>query len=73
MPIQGTSDMADTLHRLDSVEPWVSISAPGVNNDAVDTAGIGKRFIVGSIWIKTTATAKAYHCVNNTAGAAVWV
>ena len=73
MALQGTSDSMDVQHRLDVLEPWISTNAPSVNNDGNDTANVGKRFFVGSVWIKTSATAKAYFCTDNTSGAAVWV
>ncbi len=54
------------------IAAWVSSSAPTVNNDGVDTAGTGRTFEIGDIWIKTTATVALYFCTSNTTGAAVW-
>lgn len=55
-------------HKLDAT------TAPGVNNDANDSAnasnGIG--FQVGSPWIDIVAK-EAYRCLDATVGAAVWV
>ena len=70
--IQGTDDRPEVQHRLDNLEVWVSTSAPGATNDSADTAGIGRRFHVGSLWIKTTATAKLYCCASAAVGAATW-
>jgi hypothetical protein len=46
-------------------------SAPTVSNDEDDSAGIGKSFFVGALWLDTT-TNKLYLCADATAGAAVW-
>ena len=44
---------------------------PTNNNDDVDTAGIGRTFRIGDMWINTN-TNEAYKCVDNTTGAAIW-
>jgi hypothetical protein len=69
--IQGTDDRTDIQHRIKNLEPYKSTSDPGANNDSVDTAGIGRRFAVGSIWLNTV-TPKAFHCFDNSTGAAIW-
>jgi len=51
---------------------YTTTTNPTVNNDGVDTAGIGRQFRVGDYWINTTA-GTWWVCVNNTTGAAVWV
>lgn len=47
-------------------------SAPGPNNDGVDSAGIGRAFREGDIWVKQD-TDDAYICADNATGAATWV
>ena len=69
--LQGTCDSLDILHRLDCLEAWVSTTNPTANNDSVDTAGIGRRFGVGSTWINQSSHV-VFHCVVSTPGAAVW-
>jgi len=49
----------------------VSTSAPGVNNDGVDTADFGMSFNPGDFWLDTS-TGIVYCCKSNTTGAAVW-
>ena len=51
---------------------YSSTSNPTVNNDGVDTAGIGTSFSIGDHWVNTS-TNKVYVCVDNSTGAAVWV
>lgn len=61
-----------------TVEYWMELSAPGVLHEWAHsgapgvTDDIDKGFSVGSTWIDTTAD-KAYICVDNTDGAAVWL
>jgi len=44
---------------------------PTANNDSVDTAGIGRAFLVGDLWINTTNDT-SFICADNTATAAIW-
>lgn len=46
--------------------------APTVNNDGVDTAGLGQTFQADSTWYDTSAN-EAYKCLDASTGAAVWV
>lgn len=49
-------------------------SNPTVNNDNVDTAGAGREFYIGDIWINnSTAPKSVFVNVNNATGAAEWV
>ena len=48
-----------------------STSNPTVNNDEDDTAGLGVKFSVGSLWVNTNAF-KVWRCCRSTAGAAIW-
>jgi hypothetical protein len=52
--------------------PYVGAVAPTVNNDAVDTAGLGTRFDAGSVWFDTTHRV-VWECMSGATGAAVWV
>jgi hypothetical protein len=52
-----------------------STSAPTADNDADDTAGLGKKFYVNSQWVQTASPSsnnKIWFCLDNTTGAAVW-
>jgi hypothetical protein len=44
---------------------------PTINNDGIDTAGIGRNFRVGDYWINTN-TGYYYICVDNTTSNAIW-
>jgi len=44
---------------------------PGVNNDAVDTATLGRSFVAGSFWINQTGPV-LYVCLDASTGAADW-
>lgn len=50
---------------------YVGTSDPSVNNDNVDTAGIGAFFDAGSCWFNTS-TQKTWFCFSGAPGAAVW-
>ena len=51
---------------------WFSLASnPTVNNDSVDTAGLGAFFDVGSKWLNLT-TNVVWYCFDGTPGAAVW-
>lgn len=52
--------------------PYATTTDPTVNNDGVDTAGIGRVFRIGDQWVNTS-TNIFWMCVNNSTGAAVWV
>jgi len=45
---------------------------PGVNDDAVNTGGIGVNLLIGTVWVNTD-TDIVYILADNTTGAAVWV
>ena len=52
---------------------YQSASAPGLNNDRVDSAGIGREFFVGNLWLDTTVSPGVlYFCYIDTATAAIW-
>lgn len=51
---------------------YATNSNPTINNDAVDTAGIGRLFVAGDVWLNTL-TSLEYYCASNSIGAAVWV
>lgn len=60
--------MNDNMDLIDANSPKVKLdatSAPGVTNDT------DEGYIAGSIWVDVTAD-KAYVCLDNTDGAAVW-
>jgi hypothetical protein len=44
---------------------------PGVNNDGVDTAGLGTTFQTKSLW-RNTSTSEFFVCLDNSTGAAIW-
>lgn len=46
-------------------------SNPGVNNDGVDTAALGRKFAAGSFWINLTTPA-LFICMDASTGAADW-
>jgi hypothetical protein len=48
-----------------------STSDPTVDNDGVDTAGLGKTFAKGDLWLNTS-TGILYRCIDNATGAALW-
>lgn len=50
---------------------YESISSPTINNDGVDTAGEGRTFDVGNLWLNTTS-GQYYICIDNSTGASVW-
>ena len=50
---------------------YESAGVPGVNNDGVDTANIGRIFDVGDVWVDTL-TDDSYICADNATGAAIW-
>jgi hypothetical protein len=50
---------------------YVGATAPGANNDAVDSASIGAKFDVGSMWFDNVGGA-VYGCLSGATGAAVW-
>lgn len=51
-----------------------SISLPTVNNDNVDTGGLGKLFEINSRWIVTDpGSENEYVCLDNSTGAALWI
>lgn len=56
---------------IDDYSPHIENADPTVNNDKIDTAGIGRRFIPGNIWIRQDQD-QAFICINNAIGAAVW-
>jgi hypothetical protein len=53
------------------VDYTAAATSPGVDNDGVDTAGLGHSFNVGNLWTRTD-TAQQWVCVSNATGAAVW-
>lgn len=55
----------------DSRVPYQTASAPGANNDAVDTAVLGRAFVVGDTWFDTAAD-NFWMCWDDSTGAAVW-
>ena len=56
----------------DRIGPSYSgITSPGINNDGVDTAGLGTVFYPNSRWVNTSSQ-NEYLCISNTTGAAVW-
>jgi hypothetical protein len=57
---------------VESAFGYVAITDPGVNNDSVDTAGIGAFFDSGSRWTNTL-TLVPWFCVAGTPTVAVWV
>lgn len=52
-------------------QPYSAASAPGVTNDGVDTAALGRAFSIGDQWLDT-ATNTLYTAYAVTTGAAVW-
>jgi hypothetical protein len=46
--------------------------APTADYDSIDTAGVGRTFVVGSEWLDTD-TGTVYKCTDASVGAAVWV
>lgn len=54
------------------IASYTSSSAPTANNDGVDTAALGRTFLIGDFWVKTSATVGLYFCSDNSTGAAVW-
>jgi len=52
--------------------PYRAASAPTVNNDVNDTAGIGRKFLTAELWLDTAAVV-LYECLTNGAGTALWV
>jgi hypothetical protein len=59
-----------TWHDCDN-HNWNANTAPGIDNDINDYAVVTGGYVVGSVWIDTTAD-KAYICLDNTNHAAVW-
>ena len=51
---------------------YVGTGTPGVNNDAVDTAGKGAYFDAGSLWFDTTNNV-VWSCLSGATGAAKWI
>lgn len=51
---------------------YVTTTNPTVNNDGIDTAGIGKRFSIGTLWLNTT-TNVLFIAETVTTGAASWL
>jgi len=67
---------ASSIHGADMDSALVQVyssasSDPTVNNDGVDTAGLGEKFFVGSIWIRLDNNDR-WQCDDITTGAAVW-
>ncbi|MCK9541111.1 MAG: hypothetical protein M0R03_03675 [Novosphingobium sp.] len=50
---------------------YENTSAPTINNDGVDTAGEGRTFDVGNLWLNTSS-GQYYICIDNSTGASVW-
>jgi len=53
-------------------QEYSATTAPTVNNDSLDTAGIGRAFNLGDIWVDTV-TNNGYICVDTTATLAIWI
>jgi hypothetical protein len=51
---------------------YVAVTNPTPQNDDIDTAGIGRSFIVGDHWINS-ALDLVFICVNSTTNNAIWV
>jgi len=68
----GGADAFDLLtwHDCDN-HNWAATAAPGIDNDINDYAVVAGGYVVGSLWLDTTAD-KAYICLDNTNHAAVW-
>lgn len=62
---------ADSRNFIHSCFGWISGTAPTVNNDNVDTAGIGQFFDTGSRWYETVR-GRLWKCASGAPGAAVW-
>lgn len=56
-----------------SISPYISTTAPGTDNDDVDTAALGQAFGPGDFWLDTTTTGTLYVCVSAATGAASWL
>lgn len=70
--IQGSRVVTSGSARV-VVPMYITTTAPGVNNDGVDTAAVGQAFGVGDYWLNTTATGTLYVCVSAATGAASWL
>lgn len=70
-----TGETKGWCHLVQSVqvgEIYVAAAAdPGVNNDGVDTASLGRTFAVGSLWMNAT-DGGLFACKDNSTGAAAW-
>lgn len=57
--------------KMTSTRMYTSSSAPTVNNDESDSAGISQVFEIGDLWHETTFNI-LYQCSDNSKAAAVW-
>lgn len=60
---------------LQVAQLYISTVLPTKNNDGVDTAGLGRTFATGDVWVvedNATSTYQSYRCSTNLTGAAIW-
>ena len=82
-PIGGPNHSASIVTAVESKLSDIGVGAhlgltthssavnPTINNDAVDTIGLGRKFRFGDTWYNT-ALGYIFLCIDNTAGAAIW-
>jgi len=63
----------DARNSIGAQQTYNRNSDPGINNDGVDTAGIGIAFTIGDAWVRNDTSPRRWYRADSVAtGAAVW-
>ena len=65
-------DYATSNHTGFGQLAWITTTDPTINDDSDPLTGAARSFRIGDFWLNTSGS-KAWQCMDNTVGAAVWL